>query len=214
MRKGEQTRAAIVGAALELASRNGLEGLTIGSLAERMQMSKSGVFAHFGSREDLQIAVLKAYERRFADEVLMPSLKEKRGLPRLRAMFGNWLERTAIEAADGCIYIAGATEYDDRPGTVREELVAMIRAWQRELIRAIQQSLDCGDLPPDIDVQELVFQLYGIILVLHHDARLLKSPDAVSRARRSFERLIVSYRTLPAPIRPQKEHERSVGSTH
>lgn len=210
MRKGEQTRAAIVAAALDLASRDGLEGLTIGSLAERMQMSKSGVFAHFGSREDLQIAVLKAYERRFADEVLMPSLKEKRGLPRLRAMFGNWLERTAIEAANGCIYIAGATEYDDRPGAVREELVAMIRSWQRELTRAIQQTVDCGDLPADLDVRELVFQLYGVILVLHHDGRLLKSPDAVIRARRSFERLIDSYRGAAAPASPKKEHERSV----
>jgi AcrR family transcriptional regulator len=197
-RKGEQTRAAIVEVALELAARNGLEGLTIGSLAERMQRSKSGVFAHFGSREDLQIAVLKAYERRFVDEVLVPALKEKRGLPRLRAVFDRWLERTAIEAARGCIWISGAAEYDDRPGSVREELVAMVRSWQRELSRAIQQAVDAGDLPADLDVQELVFQLYGVILVLHHDGRLLDSPDAVGRARRSFERLIDSYRrTMP-----------------
>ncbi|MCL4184475.1 MAG: TetR/AcrR family transcriptional regulator [Burkholderiaceae bacterium] len=197
-RKGEQTRAAIVEAALELAARNGLEGLTIGSLAERMQMSKSGVFAHFGSREDLQIAVLKAYERRFVDDVLVPGLKEKRGLPRLRAVFDRWLDRTAIEAARGCIWISGAAEYDDRPGSVREELVAMVRSWQRELSRAIQQAVEAGDLPADLDVQELVFQLYGVILVLHHDGRLLDSPDAVGRARRSFERLIDSYRrTMP-----------------
>jgi AcrR family transcriptional regulator len=111
LRKGEQTRAAIVEAALELAARDGLEGLTIGPLAERMAMSKSGVFAHFGSREDLQIAVLKAYERGFVDEVLLPSLRERRGLPRLRAIFDHWLERTAIEAARGCIWISGAAEY-------------------------------------------------------------------------------------------------------
>jgi AcrR family transcriptional regulator len=203
-RKGEQTRAAIVEAALELAARNGLEGLTIGALAERMQMSKSGVFAHFGSREDLQIAVLKAYERRFVDEVLVPGLKEKRGLPRLRAIFDRWLERTAIEAARGCIWISGAAEYDDRPGAVREELVAMVRSWQRELSRAIQQAVDAGDLPGDLDVQELVFQLYGVILVLHHDGRLLDSPDAVGRARRSFDRLVDSYRRTMRPARPGK----------
>ena len=126
MRKGEQTRAAIVDAALEMSARDGLEGLTIGALAERMRMSKSGVFAHFGSREDLQIAVLKAYERRFVDDILVPALKEKRGLPRLRAVFSRWLDRTAIEAASGCIWISGAVEYDDRPGSVREELVAMV----------------------------------------------------------------------------------------
>ena len=212
-RKGEQTRAAIVEAALELAARNGLEGLTIGALAERMQMSKSGVFAHFGSREDLQIAVLKAYERRFVDEVLVPGLKEKRGLPRLRAIFDRWLDRTAIEAARGCIWISGAAEYDDRPGAVREELVAMVRSWQRELSRAIQQAVDAGDLPDDLDVQELVFQLYGVILVLHHDGRLLDSPDAVGRARRSFDRLVDSYQRAMRTARPKKRtNVRSVNS--
>jgi len=204
LRKGEQTRAAIVDAALELAARDGLEGLTIGSLAERMKMSKSGVFAHFGSREDLQIAVLKAYERRFVDDVLVPALKEKRGLPRLREIFDRWLERTAIEAARGCIWISGAAEYDDRPGSVREELVAMVRSWQRELSRAIQQAVESRDLPADLDVQELVFQMYGVILVLHHDGRLLNSPDAVDRARRSFDRVIDSYRRTMRAGSPEK----------
>lgn len=203
-RKGEQTRAAIVEAALGLAARNGLEGLTIGALAERMRMSKSGVFAHFGSREDLQIAVLKAYERRFVDEVLLPALKERRGLPRLRAIFERWVELTVIEAARGCIWISGATEYDDRPGAVREELVAMVRSWQRELARAIQQAVETGDLPADLDPQDLLFQLYGLILVLHHDGRLLNSPDAVARARRSFERLIDSWRPATRSARPRK----------
>ncbi len=221
MRKGEQTRAAIVDAALELASRGGLEGLTIGTLAERMLMSKSGVFAHFGSREDLQIAVLKEYERRFVDDILVPSLKEKRGLPRLRAIFERWLDRTAIEAAQGCIWVSGATEYDDRPGAVREELVAMVRSWQRELSRAIQQAVDAGDLHAGTEPAELVFELYGVILVLHHDARLLDSPDAFARARRAFDRLLDSYRsaraapaTLARPAAARrasgKQHERSI----
>ena len=216
MRKGELTRVAIVDAALELAARGGLEGLTIGSLAERMQMSKSGVFAHFGSREDLQIAVLKEYERRFVDDVLVPALKEKRGLPRLKAIFQRWLDRTAIEAAQGCIWVSGATEYDDRPGAVRDELVAMVRSWQRELSRAIQQAVDAGDLRAETEAAELVFELYGVILVLHHDARLLKSPDATGRARRAYERMLESYRS-PRAARagagrgaPTKSHERSI----
>src|SRR5271163_3110615 len=116
MRKGEQTRAAILDAALVMAGRDGLEGLTIGLLADRMQMSKSGVFAHFGSREDLQIAVIQEYHRRFEDEVFLPSISEKRGLPRLRAMFHRWVERHAREITSGCIYVSGAVEYDDRPG--------------------------------------------------------------------------------------------------
>ncbi|MCA3179223.1 MAG: TetR/AcrR family transcriptional regulator [Burkholderiaceae bacterium] len=197
MRKGEQTRSAIVAAACELAARDGLEGLTIGALAERMGMSKSGVFAHFGSREDLQIAVLKAYEQRFVDDVLKPGLEAPRGLARLRAIFGNWLDRTAVEAASACIWISGATEYDDRPGSVRDELVGMVRSWQRELVRAIRQAIDTGELRADTDPGELVFDLYGVILVLHHDARLMDSPDAPARARRAFDRLVDAHR---APV--------------
>lgn len=176
-----------------MAARDGLEGLTIGNLAERMNMSKSGVFAHFGSREELQIAVLKAHERDFVDAVLVPSLIRQRGLDRLRAMFGHWLERTAIEAANGCIWISGATEYDDRPGAVRDVLVSMVQHWQTELSRAISQAIESGELVADLNMHDLVFELHGVVLALHHDARLLKSPGSVERATRSFERIIASY---------------------
>ncbi len=194
MRKGEQTRAAILDVALELASRNGLEGLTIGLLADRMNMSKSGVFAHFGSREDLQMEVLKLYHHRFEQEVFYPSVKEPRGLPRLESMFARWLKRVSVEIASGCIYISGAVEYDDRPGPIRDALVAMVRAWQGALLRAVQQSVDAGALQPDTDPQQLVYEMYGLILALHHDARFLRSPGAVERAHRGFARLIENYR--------------------
>ena len=128
MRKGEQTRIAILDAALEMASRDGLEGLTIGSLAERMQMSKSGVFAHFGSREDLQVEVVREYHRRFERDVFFPSLSFDRGLPRLREMVFRWMEkRIQEEVSKGCIFISGAIEYDDRAESpVREQLVASV----------------------------------------------------------------------------------------
>ncbi|QOL50358.1 TetR/AcrR family transcriptional regulator [Massilia litorea] len=194
MRKGEQTRAAILDVALELASRNGLEGLTIGLLADRMNMSKSGVFAHFGSREDLQMEVLKLYHHRFEQEVFFPSVKEARGLPRLESMFARWVKRVSVEIASGCIYISGAVEYDDRPGPIRESLVAMVRAWQGALLRAVQQSIDCGDLQTGADPQQLVYEMYGLILALHHDARFLRVPGALDRANRGFARLIENYR--------------------
>lgn len=194
MRKGEQTRAAILDVALELASRNGLEGLTIGLLADRMSMSKSGVFAHFGSREDLQMEVLKLYHHRFEQEVFFPSVKEPRGLPRLESMFARWLKRVSVEIASGCIYISGAVEYDDRPGPIRDALVAMVRAWQGALLRAVQQSIDVGALQPGTDAQQLVYEMYGLILALHHDARFLRIPGAVERAHRGFARLIENYR--------------------
>ncbi len=193
MRKGELTKAAIIEAALDVSASAGLEGLTIGLLADKMAMSKSGVFAHFGSREDLQIAVLKVYEQRFVDEVLVPALNEKRGLPRFSKIVANWLRRTAEEATRGCIWISGASEYDDRPGAVRTELVGMVNSWQKELTRAIVQTVEIGDLPSDTDVSELVFEIYGIVLVLHHDARLMKSPDAFVRAQKAMTRLMNSY---------------------
>jgi AcrR family transcriptional regulator len=194
MRKGEQTRAAILDVALELASRNGLEGLTIGLLADRMNMSKSGVFAHFGSREDLQMEVLKLYHHRFEQEVFFPSVKEPRGLPRLESMFARWVKRVSVEIASGCIYISGAVEYDDRPGLIREALVSMVRAWQGALLRAVGQSVECGALQADTDPQQLVYEMYGLILALHHDARFLRIPGAVERANRGFARLIENYR--------------------
>jgi AcrR family transcriptional regulator len=193
MRKGELTRAAILDVALELASRDGLEGLTIGLLADRMNMSKSGVFAHFGSREDLQMEVLKLYHHRFEQEVFYPSVKEARGMPRLKAMFARWVKRVSVEIASGCIYISGAVEYDDRPGQIREELVSMVRAWQGALLRCVEQTIEVGDLKPDTDAQQLVYEMYGLILALHHDARFLRMPGRVDRARNGFERLIQHY---------------------
>ena len=195
MRKGELTRAAILDMALELASRDGLEGLTIGLLADKMNMSKSGVFAHFGSREDLQLEVLKLYHHRFEQEVFFPSIKEPRGLPRLRAMFARWISRVSEEIASGCIYISGAVEYDDRPGPIREELVGMVSAWQSALVRSVQQAIDTGDLKQDTDAQQMVYEMYGLILAVHHDARFLRTPGSVERARTGFTRLIENYRT-------------------
>ncbi|HEU4850803.1 MAG TPA: TetR/AcrR family transcriptional regulator [Telluria sp.] len=193
MRKGEMTRAAILDVALDIASRDGLEGLTIGLLADRMNMSKSGVFAHFGSREDLQLEVIKLYHHQFEQEVFYPSIREPRGMPRLKAMFARWIKQVSVEIASGCIYISGAVEYDDRPGPIREQLVSMVRAWQSAMLRAVQQSIDVGDLKPETDAQQLVFEMYGLILALHHDARFLRMPGSVDRARAGFERLIQNY---------------------
>ncbi len=194
LRKGEQTRASILDAALELASRDGLEGLTIGVLADRMGMSKSGVFAHFGSREDLQIDVLKLYHHQFEQDVFYPSLLEPRGLPRLQSLFARWIERVSLEIASGCIYISGAVEYDDRPGPIREHLVVMVRTWQQALRRAAQQAVDEKHLRSDTDTQQLVFEMYGLVLALHHDARFVRSPGCVDRAHAGFIRLIDSVR--------------------
>lgn len=194
LRKGELTRAAILDVALALASRDGLEGLTIGLLADKMNMSKSGVFAHFGSREDLQIEVVKLYHQKFEQEVFYPALKALRGLPRLEAMFALWIKRVSVEIAQGCIYISGAVEYDDRPGPIREELVEMVKTWQSALRRCAEQAVELGHLKPDTDPQQLTYEMYGLVLALHHDARFIRRPGSVARAEAGFERLIAGYR--------------------
>ncbi len=124
--KGQQTRAAILDAALSLAAQMGIEGLSIGALAEVTGMSKSGVFAHFGSREELQISVIREYHERFEEEVFRPAMRQPRGLPRLRALIKNWVSKVATEIDSGCIYISGAVEFDDRPGPVRDALASMV----------------------------------------------------------------------------------------
>jgi AcrR family transcriptional regulator len=193
MQKGQQTRATILDAALSQASHMGLEGLSIGALADQTQMSKSGVFAHFGSREELQIAVIREYHARFEEEVFFPAVREARGLPRLRALFERWLRRVSVEVDSGCIYISGAVEFDDRPGPVRDALASMVRAWQAALERAIRLSIAEGHLKPDTDALQMLFEVHGLILALHHDARFLRLPGAVDRARTAFDRIVHHY---------------------
>lgn len=193
--KGQQTRAAILEAALGLSSQIGLEGLSIGALAEVTHMSKSGVFAHFGSREELQISVIRDYHVKFEEEVFLPAIREARGLPRLRAMFERWVRRVSVEVDSGCIYISGAVEFDDRPGPVRDALVGMVKAWHAALHKAIVLSVQEGHLRADADVDQIVFELHGLILSLHHDARFMRIPGALSRAGNGFERTIQFYAT-------------------
>lgn len=188
--KGQQTHAAILDAALGLASHMGLEGLSIGALAELTGMSKSGVFAHFGSREELQIAVVREYHARFEAEVFAPAMGLPRGLPRLRALIERWLKRVSHEIDSGCIYISGAVEFDDRPGPVRDALAQMVQTWRRALQRAIEQALREGHLRADTDVPQMLFEIHGLILALHHDARFLRTPGAIDRARAGFERIL------------------------
>jgi len=193
LQKGLQTRAAILDAALSQASQMGLEGLSIGALADMAQMSKSGVFAHFGSREELQIAVIREYHRRFEEEVFFPAMREPRGTPRLRALFERWVRRVSVEVDSGCIYISGAVEFDDRPGPVRDALVGMVRAWHDAMERAIRIAIEDGQLKPDTDAQQMLFEMHGLILALHHDARLMRTPGAPQRARLGFERVVNQY---------------------
>jgi AcrR family transcriptional regulator len=208
-RKGQTTRAAIIVQALSIARREGLEGLTIGALAERLEMSKSGVFAHFGSREELQLAVLNQYAALFIETVLRPAVARPRGLPRLRAMLKNWLAHLAEEIEAGCILIGGACEYDDRPGPLHDALVSIIQGWKGELLRAIHVAQSEGHLDRRVDAHQMVFEIYGLMLILHQDARLLRSSDSVQRARTALSRLIEAARPREAGAPAERVRRRA-----
>ena len=191
--KGQQTKAAIVDAALGLATQIGLEGLIIGALAEVMHMSKSGVFAHFGSREELQISVIREYHARFEDEVFFPALQQARGLPRLRALFQNWMNRTSVEIDSGCLFISGAVEFDDRPGPVRDALADSVRSWLAAMYRAVVQAKEAGHLRADADERQMAFEIHALILALHYEARFLKNPGSLDRANTGFSNILACY---------------------
>jgi AcrR family transcriptional regulator len=193
LQKGRQTKQLIIDAALGLAEQIGLEGLSIGALAEVTHMSKSGVFAHFGSREELQLSVVREYYQRFSDEVFFPALNAPRGLPRLRALFANWMTRVAVEIQSGCIFISGAVAFDDRPGPVRDALASSVQTWLNALYRAVIQARDEGHLVAHADAQQMGFEIHGLILSLHYEARFLKNPGAIERANTGFENILRCY---------------------
>jgi len=193
LHKGQQTKQAIIDAALGLATQIGLEGLSIGALAEVMHMSKSGVFAHFGSREELQISVIREYHVQFEHEVFYPALQQLRGVARLRALFDNWMSRTSVEIDSGCLYISGAIEFDDRPGPVRDALAASVQTWLNAVQRAVVVATECGDLRKDTDATQMAFEIHGLILALHYEARFMKSPGAIERAHKGFSNILERY---------------------
>jgi AcrR family transcriptional regulator len=199
LQKGQQTKAAIVDAALGLATQIGLEGLSLGALAEVMQMSKSGVFAHFGSREELQISVVREYHTRFEEEVFYPAISAPRGLPRLRALFDHWMQRTSVELDSGCIYISGAVEFDDRPGPVRDALASSVKTWLTALRRAIEIAVKEGHLAADTDAEQMAFEIHALILALHYEVRFLRQPDSLHRAHKAFDGIVARFGGARAP---------------
>ena len=188
--KGQLTKAAIVDSALGLAAQIGLEGLSIGAVADAMHMSKSGVFAHFGSREELQLSVVREYFLRFEEEVFKPVLSEPQGLPRVRALFANWMQRVAVELESGCIFISGAVEFDDRPGPVRDALASSVQTWMGAMRRSVVLAREAGHLRADADEHQIVFEIHGLILALHYETRFLKTPGSLERALFAFDEIL------------------------
>jgi AcrR family transcriptional regulator len=195
MRKGEATRAAILERGVELATETGLDGLTIGRLATDLRLSKSGLFAHFKSKEALQIQVLDAAAERFVEEVVRPAVKKPRGEPRLAALFERWLAWTKSNSGPGgCVFVAAAAELDDRPGPVRDRLVALQKGWLEVITTVYRTGVEERHFRSDVDAEQFAYELYSVMLGFHHAERLLHDPRADARANAAFERLLSTVR--------------------
>jgi len=189
--KGERTRTTILDHATGLASQVGLTGLTIGVLADDLRLSKSGLFAHFQSKESLQIEVLNHAARRFSDSVVRPALHEPRGVPRMRALLERWLawERD-VALPGGCVFVAATAELDDRPGPVRDRLVELQREWINVLATSFRKGIAAGAFRAGADPEQFAQDMYGIMLALHFHRRLMRDAGAEARARRAFDTLL------------------------
>ncbi len=192
MGKGDETRLAVLDQAVEVARRVGLSGLTIGALAEQTQLSKSGLFGHFRSKEALQLQVLAHARARFEEAVGRPAVRAPRGEPRVRELFDRWLEWDAKPG--GCPFVAAATEYDDQPGAVRDLLVRDQRDMFDMVATIFRTGVAEGHFRADADPDQFAQDLYGVILASHHATRLLGDPRAEVRARRAFEALLAAAR--------------------
>jgi len=191
--KGEETRAQILEAAVQMAAVSGFESLTIGTLAEKTGMSKSGLFAHFGSKLDLQIAALDEAARRFTEAVYQPALKAPRGLKRLRALFENWIE-WPTQLGGGCPIDSAMREYDHKPGPMREAVLERQRLMDRELVKTVQMAVDSGELAAKTDVRQLEFEIVAIVLASFRGEALFGPDESRRRARAAFDRVIQEHR--------------------
>lgn len=191
MRKGEQTRQGILETALAEASMAGLSGLSIGGLADKVEMSKSGLFAHFRSKQDLQLQVLQTARELFVNGVIAPALQQPRGEPRVQALFDNWLEWSESSyLPGGCPFVSAAVELDDQPGPLRDSLVQSQKDWLDALATAARISIEEGHFRSDLDAERFAFDFYSIILAYYHFSRLLDDPETPQKCRDAFEDLL------------------------
>ena len=183
----------ILDAGLGMASQYGLEGVSIGSLASLINMSKSGLFAHFQSKENLQIEILKYAGHLFAEGVIVPALKVEAGIPRIKALIRNWITWTD-NLTGGCIFVTASTEYGDRPGKVRDYLLGQQGDWIDCLHRLAESAIRAGDFREDIDCGQFAFDLYSLLLGFHLYDRLLDDSETERRQEAALERLLADYR--------------------
>jgi len=200
MNKGKDTKSHILEHGLQKASQLGLESVTIGTLAKETQLSKSGLFAHFQSKENLQIAILDHAAHDFTEHVILPALKIKGGLPRIRTVVELWIE-WGSSLPGGCIFVTAATEYSDRPGRIRDHLIGQQQEWINSLKRLAQSAIKVGDFRTDIDQDQFAYDLYSLLLGFHYFDRLLNNPQTKERQETALEELLKRYCVTDVNIR-------------
>ena len=193
------TRQAILHEGVVAAYHVGLGGLTIGTLATATGLSKSGLYAHFDSKQDLQLAVLAQAAREFAENVVIPALRAPRGEPRLRALFENWLRNGRVGAPGGCLFVKASAELDEQEGPVRDQLARDHRTLYDSIARIVRTCVEEGHLRADVDPDQFTAELDGVMLAFYHWHRLLQDTQAETRARTAFERLLDQARPEETP---------------
>ena len=199
--RGHRTREAILARAVDLASADGLEGLTVGSLAEQLKMSKSGLFAHFGSKEELQLATVEKARQIFIEKVSKPAIRAPKGMPRLWGLLDQWL--TLVEKRvfrGGCFFSAASFEFDSRKGIVHDRIAEIMREWIDVLTRAVSEAQKAGHLDPKVDPTRLAFEIHAMALGAHWAYQLLDDRRAYSRARAI---LLEKLRNVATPASPR-----------
>ena len=191
MGKGDETRATVLRHALALSSRIGLQGLSIGRLADELEMSKSGLFGHFKSKEELLSQVLELAAQEFLDDVVRPAFREPAGEPRIRKLFENWVEWTRSNRyAGGCPFVQFSFDLDDQPGPLRDDLLRQQRGWKEILSASARRALAEGHFRSDLDVEQFAHELQALMLGYHHASRLMHDEKAETHVLHSFETLI------------------------
>lgn len=188
---GERRRKQILAAAMDVGSAEGLAGLSLARLADEIGMSKSGLFAHFGSKETLQLAAINAAAAEFEGAVLSSVGETEPGLARLRALLGAWIDYVeSLEFRGGCFFFATSAEFGSRPGPVRERLAALNRTWLRELERQARVAVRQHELRADARPEQLAFQLHALVQEANWAQQLLDDGDAFAKARNTIERTL------------------------
>lgn len=193
MSKGEDTKRTILGKGLSMASTLGLDLVSIGSLAKATNMSKSGLFAHFQSKENLQVEILRHAGDVFAERIVVPALKTQAGIPRIMALVANWIQWTS-RLKGGCIFVSASSDFTDRPGKVRDFLLNQQQEWLECLRRIAKSAVTAGDFREDIDCDQFAFDLYSLLLGFHLYHNLLEREETKRRQEKALEQLLNTYR--------------------